>query len=344
MRVGVVFHENLFERAPGVDLVRLRAIAGGLNNRGVKTEIIAPVDKPGVWEDGLLVRPLDVLNDRPERYDLLKTSYHHSIRLIGRFRGPVVSRLVRIVDQVRPKHDERQRAELLACQAEVAGRAQAVALNNEVNKERWLKHYGRKQEIVLTPTGCPAELPPLGKNPYRGDKPVILFLGSASAGRMIEHLNGLAERLADRAEVHLIGRNKTELYGEYRALSPRIIQHGQLPEAETWDFIRHADLGLALAYGPDPFENDIAKIINYLRGGLPVLAEERLIQNELIAELAMGRFFAYGDLDDLTAKARALLSDPPPFDRAAAARYAAENHSWESRVEVYLKLFERLTG
>lgn len=343
MRLGLVFNENPIGRAPGPDTVRLAALGQALAKGGVAVEIIAPVPDSAVWQ-GLTVHPPEHLQT-PGRYDILKTCYHQSIKLIGRHQGPVVSRLVRIVDQHKPRHDEKRRAELMDCQALVARRAQAVALNNRLNAERWQRLYNPDQEIVFTPTGCPAKLPEPGPDPYSTARPVVLFLGSASAGRQVSYLNLLADRLADRAELHFIGRNKTALYGREEPLSDRVLDHGPLAEADIWGYLRQADIGLALAYGPDPFENDIAKIINYLRAGLPVVCEERIIQAELVEARGMGRVFAYDRPDDLAAACLELLSDPPSAeDRRRTADWAARTQSWTERAQVYLDLFQRLSA
>ena len=42
MRIGIVFHKDPFVPPTGIDLIRLRAIAGGLRRTGVDAEIIAP--------------------------------------------------------------------------------------------------------------------------------------------------------------------------------------------------------------------------------------------------------------------------------------------------------------
>jgi len=341
MKVAVLFHRDPLVMSPGIDLVRLQAISGGLLDRGVETEIVAPVPAEARLAGRIPVRPLSAL-DGPAGYDLVKTCYHQSIRLLGGFRGPVVSRLVRVVDQRLPERDELFRRELLACQDLVSRRARAVAFNNPENRERWIGRYGREQLIVLTPTGCPAEIPEPGPNPYRTGRPAILFLGSLAAPRMVELLNAAAERLAGRAEVHLLGRNKTALYGGQVELSPLIVQHGERPEAETWDFIRFAGLGLALATGPLAFDNDVSKIINYLRGGLPVLSEEPILQNRLVRRTGLGRVFRHGDVDDLVGQALALLERPPLERRGEVMALMAREHAWERRVETYLELFRRI--
>ncbi len=311
MRVGIVFHKDPFAPPTGIDLVRLRALASGLIRRGIETEIIAPVEREGLIEGFIPVRQPAALGGSC-RYDLLKTSYHDSIRLVEGFRGPVVSRIVRVVDHKLPERDEAYRDRLLRCQAMIKERAAAVALNNEENRRRWRALYGDDPPTVLVPTGCPTTIPESPGNPFPEDEPAILFLGSLAAPRMVEMVNLAARRLTGRARIHLVGLNKACMYGAGPAcaLDPLVTDHGELPEKAVWAFIRRARVGLALATGPHAFDNDMSKIVNYLRGGLPVLSEEPILNNDLIRETGFGRIFRYGDIDDLFAGALELLASP----------------------------------
>ncbi len=343
MKVGIIFHENPFTRAPGIDLVRLRAIAGGLMRRGMEVEVAAPVPGPGVWQEGIAVVPHGVL-ERPGRYDLVKTCYHQSVRFLGAHQGPVVARIVRVVDEKLPRRDEETRRELMACQEIIAARARAVALNNGLNAERWLARYGDGQRIVLTPTGCPAAIPDPGPSPYPPDEPAVLFLGSLASAHMAGMLNAAAGQLKGRARVHLLGANKTGLYGEELPLRPEIILHPPRPEEEIWDFIRFARLGLALATADLAFDNDVSKVYNYLRGGLPVLCEEPILQGELVRETGLGAVFPFGDEDRMTREALRLLDAPWGDRRRKTMDLMAREHSWDNRVRTYAALFRELLG
>ena len=167
MRIGIVFHKDPFAPPKGIDLVRLRAIAGGLIERGALVHILSPVVSEGLIDGIIPARSVKVL-DRPDpEYDLIKTCYHYSIRLLGRFKGPVVSRIVRVVDRHLPERDAAGREELLRCQELIGQRATVLALNNTENQERWRALYGPEPHIVLVPTGCPREIPEPGPNPLR---------------------------------------------------------------------------------------------------------------------------------------------------------------------------------
>lgn len=341
----MVFHKNPFAPSAGIDLIRLRAMAGGLIQQGLEAEIIAPVETEGFLDEIISVRPLAALQ-QGRAYNLVKTCYHFSIQLIGNYQGPLVSRIVRVVDERLPERDDAARRALLECQSLIQRRAGALILNNAENEERWHRLYGRRIPVAKIPTGCPAAIPPLRSNPYETGCPVILFLGSLAAPRMVILLNDLAWRLRDRCRVHLIGSNKTHLYGGGRTcdLDSLIVDHGELPEEEVWDYVGHAQVGVALAAGPELFDNDISKIYTYLRGGLPVLSEERIANNHLVIQTRYGSIFAYGDRADMAAKAAELLERSPTELRPSTMVFMAKEHSWERRVGALLSLFHKVLG
>ena len=109
-----------------------------------------------------------------------------------------------------------------------------------------------------------------------------------------------------------------------------------MPENEVWNYIQHADIGLALATGPHAFDNDVSKIFNYLRGGLPVLTEDPILTNKLVKQTGLGKIFMYGNVDDLISNALELLDNPmKQKKKEAVMKFMIEHHSWEKRVKDY---------
>jgi glycosyltransferase involved in cell wall biosynthesis len=255
-----------------------------------------------------------------------------------------VSRIVRVVDDKLPERDEPFRQRLLECQERIRARADALILNNRENEERWQRLYGEEPPVVLVPTGCPAAIPPARANPYPGNERVMLFLGSLAASRIVRMLNEASRALEGVCRVHLVGRNKSRLYGCDREcrLTDLIVDHGELAQDKVWDYIRYADIGIALATGPHAFDNDVSKILSYLRGGLPVLSEEPIINNRLIHRTEFGTTFPYGDVDELVHRAVTLLATPPLSKREMVMQFMARENSWEKRVETYVTLFRKL--
>ncbi|WP_028324052.1 hypothetical protein [Desulfatirhabdium butyrativorans] len=343
MKIGVVFHKDPLAAPDSIDLIRLRAITKGLNASGVETEILAPVPDVVRTDGGVIVRPVAQLQRMD--YDLVKTCYHFSIDLASGFDGPIVARIVRVADDRLPERDGAARAELLRLQAIIASRAACVVVNNPANARRWRHLYGSRIPVVCVPTGCPARIPqPAERNPFESGKKTILFLGSLAAVRMISIINELARRCHDVAQVHIIGLDKTHLYGQNKRLTldPVVVNHGPMRETDIWAYIHHAHLGLAIATGPHPFDNDLSKVWSYLRGGLPVLSESPVLNNPLVRKTGMGLVFRYADMEDMATKARRLLDAPPLANKQAAMRLMIEKHSWDCRVKAYIGLFHAL--
>ncbi|MFH0822165.1 MAG: hypothetical protein V2B18_05390, partial [Pseudomonadota bacterium] len=244
-----------------------------------------------------------------------------------------------------PERDEPFRAVLLKCQDLINRRASALIMNNEENAERWRRLYGPRIPIHLVPNGCPAEIPSFASDPYSSEAPVVLFLGSLAAPRMVRIVNEAASALKRVAAIHTVGLNKAIMYGgdSSSALCPEVTNHGELPESQVWDHVRCASIGLALATGPYPFDNDVTKVFNYLRGGLPVLAEEPILQNELVRETGFGSVFAHGDVEDLVEKAREMIRNPPRSKRHMVMSMMIREHSWDRRVDSFVDMLKALT-
>lgn len=345
IRVGIVFHKDPFAPPKGIDLVRLRAISKGLIRRGAQVEILSPVEREGLVDGLIPARNVRVLEQPDPAYDIVKTCYHNSINLLGCYRGPVVSRIVRVVDACLPERDAARREELLRAQQRIRERSAVLVLNNAENEDRWRALYGAEPRIVLVPTGCPREIPAPGPSPYHSSERTMLFLGSVAAPRMVHLLNEATRRLGTSVRVHLVGLNKAHLYGgDGLELNPAIVNHGEVCEQDTWRFVQHASMGLALATGPHPFDNDVSKILNYLRGGLPVLSEEPIVNNALVRETGLGKIFRHGDAEDLAEKAVELLHAPMADRKEPVMRFMAQEHSWDTRVETYVRLFSQLLG
>lgn len=343
MKVGFVFHKNPCSSPVGIDIIRLNALTEGLIKRGMEVDIIAPVEMVSRTAAGVPVNPLSCLQGE-DHYDVLKTCYHFSIELIGAFKGPVVSRIVRVVDEKLPERDMAWRERLMKCQELIRARSSVVVMNNLDNARRWRKLYGKPTSICMIPTGCPYVLPRKGKNPYGHDEKAILFLGSLASPRMVDMINDLAAGLKNIARLHHIGQSKTHLYGNGEAwkLSPLVVQHGEMCEDSVWNYIRHARAGLAIAAGPDSFDNDLSKIYNYLRGGLQVLSEERIVNNDLVRATRWGEVFRYGNMGDAVVKAAIILERRFQGRERSVMSYMAREHAWENRVNQYFTLFKSL--
>ena len=344
LRIGLLFHKNPLAAPVGIDLVRLRGLSLGLARLGANVAVVAPVAREGGRLGPVPVLPLAVLAEAG-RFDVLKTCYHFSLELLGSYDGPLVCRFVRVVDETLPQRDAPFRERLLVAQSIARERAWGVVTNNAFNVRRWRQRYGDRQRVAMIPTGCPASLPPLGPNPFAPDLPPVLFLGSLASRRMASMLSEAAERLREQAVVHFVGRNKTDLYGGRTIpVSPLVAIHGEMEERATWDYVRHARMGLALAAGPDVFDNDLSKVVAYLRGGLPVLGEARLTNSRIFCRHGFGAVFRYGDGHDLAAKAGAILAADYEAHRALVMTDTASRYSWDGLAVALLSFCRMAVG
>lgn len=342
LRIAFLFHKDPLGPAVGIDFVRLGALSAELTRLGAHVEIVAPVAPGGNRLGSVPVVPLTALTDRG-RYDIIKACYHFALEHLDGYQGPLVCRLVRVVDEYAPARDDSMRGRLLVCQQTARTRASGLIFNNQENADRWHRHYGTDQPVVLVPTGCPEHLPPAEPSPYTDARPALLFLGSVVSPRMVRMLNAAAAHVGHRATVHVVGRDKTALYGGVsEPWAPQIIHHGEVSERETWRFVRAAAAGLALTVGPDRFDNDLSKITAYLRGGLPVVAESGVLNAEVPVRYGLGCVVP----DDApTAMAAAALSfRVTDAHRLAVMTRMATEHSWRQRALVLHDFLRRVAG
>jgi glycosyltransferase involved in cell wall biosynthesis len=342
MHIGFLFHKTPEENPSSIDQVRLRALTRGLARSGARVTIVAPVSRPGSLGESIPVLPLQALSENPG-FDVLKVCYHFSMEHARDYRGVLACRLVRVADERLPERDEFQRDRLLASQMLAAQRADGMIFNNRENAARWRTLYGHAQKIAIIPTGCPLEIPSPEPNPYDTKRPVMLFLGSLASSRMIHLINEAAERLQGKIDLHLIGKNKSRLYGgKFLPLSPLIRDHGEIPEEAFWDYIRYARIGLALAAGPDVFDNDLSKIMSYARGGLPILCEERIPNIMQASQAGPARTFVFGDAEDLARTAVMMASSADSDIDPDVMRIFCSRNSWSRRAEVLYCFLKKL--
>jgi hypothetical protein len=161
---------------------------------------------------------------------------------------------------------------------------------------------------------------------------------------MVEVLGALALRLKGTANVHLIGKNKASMYGchNHCSLPSEVIDHGEMDQDRVWDYLRYADMGVAIATNSHPFDNDVSKVLNYLRAGLPTLSEEPILNNELILRTGLGATFHFNDMDHMESQARYLLNQKDLPERSKVMEFMATHHSWRQRVQTYVDLFPKL--
>jgi glycosyltransferase involved in cell wall biosynthesis len=334
-KLAIVYSTNPARGIQGMDTIRWAAMGHRFRWLQYKVKLITDRRRGLDRFDRLHLASSRKVNW--SEFDVVKTCYQASIDLVEPH-PLIVSRMCRVVDEHLPARDDGRREEMMRQQRKISEMASIVAFNDRVNADRWREIYGDRQQILLTPTGCPENIPAAPENPFPADRKIVLFSGSLTSHRFPQTLNALARRLcAERSdvEVHFLGRNRLEHYaGDSEPLDPEFVRvHEPVDEVETWRFVLHASVGLALAPSEHEFESELSKIYYYLRAGLPVVTESSVPNRSVIEECGHGRIAAYDDIDDLTAKTLAALELESRCE--SVMQHMVDVHSWRRRAEIY---------
>lgn len=334
-RVALVYLKDPLAIRDGMDLIRWHSLAVEFYRAGFYVELLSPVGGSGETVDGVPFRNIETANW--ESYSAIFVQTTSCIDLVPNHPN-TYTRVGRVVTEDGPTRiAPATRKELVRNQERVAMRSKRVIVTSLENAERWAEKYPKGASALVIPNGCPAEIPQRRHSPFPQDKNV-LYLGSLSSPRFAGCLNDLGSALKHRGiNLHHVGRQFNEPYATGRfPLDPGVINiHGSFDERDTWDFLYSADVGVAFASGPEPFDSEISKIYYYLRVGLPVIAEEGISNSGLISETGWGAKSRYNDIDDMVDKILAWLSMPHNIE---VAQYMATEHSWKSRLHQYLAL------
>ncbi len=333
--IALVYSKDASRRRAGMDLIRWTEMGRQLALSGWGVHLVT--DRTGGVVDLLGLPVVDAATASWDQYDAIKVCYQHSIDLVPPH-PCIIARMCRVADEERPARDGSRRVEMLRQQQRIHEIAHYVALNDWENVRRWRSAYGDKQRALIVPTGCPESIPKPMVNPYERGRRVVLFCGSLTAPRFVSALRAIAESLRSalpEVDVHFVGRNRLHVYGASgQELDPDLITlHPPVEVGASWQYILHADVGLALAPSHDAFESELAKIYYYLRAGLPVVTESSVLNRSLVAETGHGSIATYDDIPDLTDKIIGALKLAP--QSPDVMHYMATTHSWRQRAAVY---------
>ncbi len=315
-----------------------RAVGGRLARglgREARRDVVAMVPR---------LRRVPLESVRWDDYEVVKTLFHLGFTTLERRGGAahpcIVAKLGSVVDREdRPGiyfYGERRRA-LFAVQERIAARSRVVTVLTAPSRRTWERAFGDRTPTLLVPGAVDAELPAAGPDPYTVGRPRCLFAGNVydpgsqpeAHATLVAKLNGLGRLLAG-AGIRLCFMGP----GARRGLDASVVTDlGAVPYARSWPYLQHADVGLVLALGPAPNENESTKIYHYLRAGLPTVCEAGFPNEGLVAEAGLGRVVANGDL---TALADAVVGAVrTTWDRARADALVRERHTWGHRAAVY---------
>lgn len=359
--VTVYTRERRGARMTDMAGIRWRKISEALARRGHRVDMAT-----GEFRRRLRKRPIPVTERLRRvplswvewgRYDAVKTLFHRGFRTLERYGGAdhpfVVSKLGSVVGPTDREgiyfYGER-RATMFETQRRIAAAARYVTVLTEPARRLWHDCFGDSPPTLLVPGAVDREIPPPGPDPFpTGPRPRCLFAGNFYTGdprhsqpeagaTIAEKLNRLGALLAGRgARLYVLGP------GEARRLDPRRVTYlGVVPYEASWDYLRHADVGILVSAGPFMHNNESTKIYHYLRAGLPIAAERGFPNDSVVREAGLGFQVGSGDLETLAE--RALEAAAASWDRAAAVRYVLERHTWDHRADVYDRILRATFG
>lgn len=355
-RIVTVYNRDKADFRPiDMSLIRWLKISQALAGLGHQVDMAT--DESSLTEPlemGPHLRRVPLRDVRWADYDVVKTLFHMGFRTLAEHGGAdhpfVISKLGSVVaaeDRPDVFFFGEQRRGLWQRQLEVAARARYVALLTRESIDIWRECHRGADKVLLVPGAADRDLPPAGDNPYPTDgRPRCLFAGNIYDewsqaevhALLVDKLNGLGERLSGRGvRLCFLGRGGVE-----RLNRSNVEVLGAVEHERAWDYMRHADVGLVLAFGPRRNVNESTKVYHYLRTGLPVVCERGFPNEGLIEEAQLGYVTPYGDLDAMADKVAEACARE--WDAAAAQRLILERHTWERRAAVYDPLIRAYTA
>lgn len=281
-------------------------------------------------------------------YDVVKVLFHFGFETLeaqGAADHPfIISKLGSVVgpeDRPGVFFYGEERDELYQTQLRINAASRYITLLTEESKELWLQCFPEARNVLLVPGATDLETPPIGQDPFPlAEELRCIYAGHIyhpwrqpeAHGILVNKLNGLGRLLRERgAMLYYLGPGTTDALD-----SLAVASLGAVPHDQSWDFIRHADVGLVLAFGPEKNVNESTKIYQYLRGGLPCVCERGFPNEGLIEQAELGILAPNGDL---TAMADAIMQTARTnWNREAAAEFVKSHHTWDSRAKVYDQL------
>jgi hypothetical protein len=279
-------------------------------------------------------------------YDVVKTLFHNGFRTLEHLGGIghpfLIAKLGSVVD-----HQDcdaiyfrgERRRQLFAIQEQIASHSRWVTVLTEASRQRWIGCFGPDRPgTLLVPGAVDALIPPPGRDPFPADgRRRCLFAGNIYSAEcqpeahatLVAKLNDLGRRL-NRRSIRLYQMGP----GTCSSLNPAYVTClGAVPYLKSWNMMRHADIGLVLALGAEPNENESTKIYHYLRVGLPTVCESGFPNQGLIEAAQLGIIVPNGNIE---AMANAIeFSLDRRWDRQRAIDFVLAGHTWLHRARIY---------
>ena len=336
--------------------IRWLKISEALARRGHSVDIatnetFSPAMERAAAENGLRLRCVPLHDVRWSEYDVVKTLFDLGFQTLEAHGGAghpfIISKLGSIVD-ARDREGiyfyGAYREQLHAIQERINASSRYVTVLSESARDLWVELFGPKQNILLVPGAADREIPALADDPFPpGEHARVLFAGNvytrdyqAEANDvLVAKLNRLGELLRDRGcRLYMIG------VGDVSRLDPGCVTYlGFVSHDDAWNFFGHAHVGIVVSAGSFMHNNESTKIYHYLRAGLPVVSESGFPNDDVVRRAGLGFVVDSGDL--LGMAQRVEEAAHATWDRATAVRYIKENHTWDTRVDVYDRLLRQ---
>jgi hypothetical protein len=278
-------------------------------------------------------------------YDVVKTLFQQGFDTLQRHGGgdhPFI--IAKVGSVVGPTDMEgiyffgAKRRALFATQEAIAAKARYVTVLTQPARDLWQASFGDRPPVLIVPGAVDAELPPIGADPYPSGTAIrCLFAGNFYTTRsqpeanraLVDKLNALGSHLRSQgARLFIVGP------GDARRLDRAAVTYvGAVPYAQSWDYMRHAHVGIVVSAGPFMHNNESSKIYHYLRAGLPTVSESGFPNDDVVRQSGLGEIVPSGDIALLASSAVRLATTPG--DRAGAIDYIIQHHTWDARARVY---------
>ena len=353
IKIATVYISRRIEKFEPVtmDTIRWLRISEGLAKLGYQVDMVTNEKDQSVINVAHNLRRVPYSRVDWQNYNIVKTLFHEGFRSLERARGanhPFIICKTPVVDpksQVDANLKPWSKWYLLWIQGRINQKAKLITVLNQRNKTIWQKKYGKKNNILIVPTGVDSKIPQPKNNPYKKiGKKIVLYAGHIGGpeSRQLNiywqnRLNNLGQILKVK-DIHLcfVGFGLID-----KLKSEWVTSFGPITNEKFWDYQYYADCGITLADAPD-VHNESSKIYYYLRTGLPVVSESPVPNNDLIIKAQLGYISPFNN----DVKMAALIEEAVKrrWNKKKAIDYIIKNHTWDKRVEIYDEIFKKHFG
>lgn len=356
-RIVTVYRDSrgVFEPVE-MGMIRWLKISEALARRGHSVDIatnqtFSPAMQQAVAENGLKLRCVPLRDVRWSEYDVVKTLFNLGFETLEAYGGVghpfVISKLGSVVD-ARDREGiyfyGAYREELYAVQKRINESSRYVTVLSETARDLWVELFGPKGNTLLVPGAADRDIPALGDDPFPPGKHArALFAGNVYTRDcqgeanevLVAKLNQLGGLLRSRGcRLYMIGA------GDVSRLDPECVTYlGSVLHDDAWSFFGHAHVGVVVSAGSFMHNNESTKIYHYLRAGLPVVSESGFPNDDVVRRAGLGYVVNSGDLAGMAERVED--ASRATWDRATAVKYMIEHHTWDTRVDVYERLFRQ---